>query len=289
MRAEYKLSLKYPNVLFTKFPQQNQLQDIKQVTGMLVNFCGLDDVQLSKKNDKCFIQLTDVANGQLFAECHATDTNVEAVVDSSRYFVLRIDDGKGRHAFIGLGFSERNFAFDFTAALSDFNKHSRAKEEAAKEFAKASQVDLSIPEGQKIHVDIKSKKGRRNRAANTDGGISLAPPPGNKTKTSKQKQTQVIQQPPTNQQPLQQPTGLSPTYQRPLQQPTQQSLDLNPFAGTATSNQAKPVVKPQDSFNPFADSAPTNQSSGFDEWTDFTGSSQGTGGTNNNSEWVTFQ
>lgn len=46
--------------------------------------------------------------------------------------MLKIDDGRGRHAFIGLGFTERNEAFDFNVALSDHEKHARqAKEKVA--------------------------------------------------------------------------------------------------------------------------------------------------------------
>ena len=41
---------------------------------------------------------------------------VDRCVDSSRYFVLRIQNAQGRHMFIGLAFNERNDAFDFNTA-----------------------------------------------------------------------------------------------------------------------------------------------------------------------------
>lgn len=39
---------------------------------------------------------------------------IDAVVDSSRYFVIRIEDGSGKKAYIGFGFVERTDSFDFS-------------------------------------------------------------------------------------------------------------------------------------------------------------------------------
>lgn len=61
-------------------------------------------------------------SGDLFAMCPVPvgqrDIAVEPASDSSRNFVLRVvDPATKRHAFLGLGFSERHEAFDFNVAL----------------------------------------------------------------------------------------------------------------------------------------------------------------------------
>jgi adaptin ear-binding coat-associated protein 1/2 len=41
---------------------------------------------------------------------------VEAVLDSSRYFVVRVEDS-GRKAYIGMGYAERADSFDFSMSF----------------------------------------------------------------------------------------------------------------------------------------------------------------------------
>jgi hypothetical protein len=50
-------------------------------------------------------------------------TSVEACIDSSRYFVIKVvDPNTHQHAFVGLGFQERSYAFDMNIALQDHFK-----------------------------------------------------------------------------------------------------------------------------------------------------------------------
>ncbi|KAJ4954443.1 hypothetical protein NE237_011226 [Protea cynaroides] len=150
--------------------------------------------------ERCEIRLEDPNSGDLFAACFVLpgqrENSVETVLDSSRYFVLKIEDGSGKHAFIGLGFNERNEAFDFNVALSDHEKH--VKREHEKESGEASNdnqidihpaVNLRLKEGETIRISVKHKPtggAGMLSAAGLSGGVSgtgkpktlsLAPPP----------------------------------------------------------------------------------------------------------------
>merc|ERR1740138_1220088 len=99
--------------------------------------------------------MLDANSGDLFAQCMIPNGDhtsyVERVVDSSRYFVLKITNG-ARHAFIGLGFEDRNDAFDFNCTLSDFKSTfiDREKEAEQPPNLETPSQDLSLKDGQKI-------------------------------------------------------------------------------------------------------------------------------------------
>ncbi|KMT09910.1 hypothetical protein BVRB_5g121280 [Beta vulgaris subsp. vulgaris] len=148
------------------------------------------------------IRLEDPISGDLFAACFVypglRDQSVEPALDSSRYFLLKIEDGTGKHAFIGLGFAERNEAFDFNVALSDHEKH--VKRESEKEVAASATegdensidihpaVNHRLKEGETIRINVKHKiasgtgmlssgKPAGLSGAGSPKPLSLAPPP----------------------------------------------------------------------------------------------------------------
>jgi len=131
---------------------------------------------------------------------------VNPVVDSSRYFALRIKDGKsGREAFVGVGFRERTDAVNFRMSIEDYINSLKREEKAAelqREFEQSLSVgekssskggggvdvaklplpksSLSLAEGEKMHINIKSKRAKpanQSAKSKTGGLIGLKKPP----------------------------------------------------------------------------------------------------------------
>merc|ERR1719323_2208752 len=106
------------------------------------------------------IRMIEPSSGQLFAQCLIPGSEyekyVEPVVDSSRYFVLKITNGQ-RHAFIGLGFEDRSESFDFKCALSDCRNKggNHTASDGLPERNDSPARDLSLKEGQRITVNLK--------------------------------------------------------------------------------------------------------------------------------------
>ncbi|KAH9625997.1 hypothetical protein KSS87_016810 [Heliosperma pusillum] len=150
------------------------------------------------------IRLEDPVSGDLFAACIVAaglrDQSVEPALDSSRYFVLKIEDGRGKHAFVGLGFGERNEAFDFNVALSDHEKHVLRESDRDTNGGSGNggddgqsidihpAVNHRLKEGETIRINVKHKPvgGTGMLSTGKSGGLSsasnpkpvgLAPPP----------------------------------------------------------------------------------------------------------------
>eukprot|EP00927_Polykrikos_kofoidii_P078555 TRINITY_DN7536_c0_g1_i1.p1 TRINITY_DN7536_c0_g1~~TRINITY_DN7536_c0_g1_i1.p1 ORF type:complete len:380 (-),score=77.50 TRINITY_DN7536_c0_g1_i1:205-1239(-) len=147
--------------------------------------------RLCGKGKDLFIKMVDATSNELFAQCTIPlgehEKYVERVTDSSRYFVLKIQNGS-RHAFIGVGFQERNDAFDFNCSLADFKKTWVDRDEVSDAPQEQQPArDLSLKEGQKIQIKLKGLTGRTSSSRSSDtqnngsgpiGFGALAPPPG---------------------------------------------------------------------------------------------------------------
>jgi adaptin ear-binding coat-associated protein 1/2 len=129
------------------------------------------------------VLLLDPKTNAIFAVCPVKDGAVDRCVDSSRYFVLRVENAARKHIFIGLAFNERNDAFDFNTSLEDSRRERLADQEAFNnallETEPCPPKDYSIKDGEKIHIavaKVASKKGAvdRNARRNSSGGVAAA-------------------------------------------------------------------------------------------------------------------
>ncbi|GLC35446.1 hypothetical protein PLESTB_000206300 [Pleodorina starrii] len=164
-------------------------------------------VELVASGDTMTVRLSDQETAELFAECPLPSdgtpltTAVEPVIDSSRYFVLRVVDKEtGKHAFIGLGFRERSDASGFTTGLDEYRKYLRRKQEAdvmkadfeSRENGEGGpQRDYSLKANIVIPLKIGTTKRQDGDAAGAStsgsragsavvqgvGALKLAPPP----------------------------------------------------------------------------------------------------------------
>jgi len=140
-------------------------------------------MRIMEANKKVRLKLEDKNSGELFAAC-PVDTYpgpaVEAVTDSSRYFVIKIVDDGGRSAFIGMGFSDRADSFDLNVTLQDHFQGVKKEEQISKENLEPQQkLDLAFKEGQTIKVNINIPKSDKAKTGKSKigGGLGMLPPP----------------------------------------------------------------------------------------------------------------
>eukprot|EP01092_Planopodium_desertum_P003768 TRINITY_DN1721_c0_g1_i5.p1 TRINITY_DN1721_c0_g1~~TRINITY_DN1721_c0_g1_i5.p1 ORF type:complete len:358 (-),score=8.95 TRINITY_DN1721_c0_g1_i5:864-1937(-) len=177
-----------------KVPARTSAAGYKAEEWDLANPIWTGRVRVSGQGVKIIVELINL-DGKIFATCSydATGTSaVERVIDSSRYYVLRIEHS-GRYAFIGLGWDERPAAFDFSVALQDQTKYvlnQKKMDEDAKNPTPLPDLNLKFREGEEIKLNIKTKtgaagatSGRRSKGTATGSGAVFLPPPPRSTST----------------------------------------------------------------------------------------------------------
>ncbi|KAF8798133.1 adaptin ear-binding coat-associated protein 1 NECAP-1 [Phlegmacium glaucopus] len=133
------------------------------------------------------LQLEDAQTVFARAEYDPLRPSVEAVLDSSRYFVVRIED-VGKKAYIGLGFAERTDSFDFTAL-----NPSTSSDEPSPHVPAGPKKDYSLKEGQTFSIFLPGRAkattgnnllGSTSQSAttSTSSAVPLLPPPPASTK-----------------------------------------------------------------------------------------------------------
>ncbi|KAM3831945.1 adaptin ear-binding coat-associated protein 1 isoform 3-T3 [Vipera latastei] len=144
-------------------------------------------LRVTSKGKVAYVKLEDKVSGELFAQAPIDQypgIALETVNDSSRYFVIRIQDGNGRSAFIGIGFGDRGDAFDFNVALQDHFKWVKQETDLSRESQELDsrpKLDLGFKEGQTIKLNIGNIPTKKSGSAKPrppgSGGLSLLPPP----------------------------------------------------------------------------------------------------------------
>ena len=180
-----------PEVFVYKIPPRTSAKGYRAADWKLDAPDWTGRLRCIEKNNKCEIRLEDKNSGELFAACPIENypgTSVEAVTDSSRYFVVCIQDS-GRKAYIGIGFTDRSDSFDLNVTLQDHFKQLKKEDLFSKQATDPQpNLDLAFKEGQTIRINIPSKTananpgaanitGGRPKANKSMGGI-LPPPPG---------------------------------------------------------------------------------------------------------------
>lgn len=168
-----------PEVFMYKIPPRQSASGYRAADWNLADPYWTGRMRCVVKGSKCTLRLEDKSSGELFAECpveHHPSMSVESVTDSSRYFVICIQDS-GRKAYIGIGFADRSDSFDLNVALQDHFKMIKKEDSFAKE-APQPNLDLAFKDGQTIRINIPKKDGTSSRTVRSGSLHSLPPPPG---------------------------------------------------------------------------------------------------------------
>lgn len=256
MDDDYERTLCIKNEVFVyKIPPRQSARGYRAADWKLDAPDWTGRFRIVTKGKACVIKFEDRLSGELFAksliESHPSPV-VEAVMDSSRYFVVKIQDEGERHAFIGIGFTDRGDSFDFNVTLQDYFKKEKVVEEIANEEP-AVPLDLGFKAGQTIKINLGNKSTGDRPKPKVGGSIGLLPPPPGSI-------TPLLAPPP----------ACSPAHQT---VPSQQSQTLPLFNQQSFApppvQQNQPATTQQGDWGDFSSSNSSNSNSGGGNWVSF--------------------
>lgn len=148
-------------------------------------------LRLISKESSCFLRIEDANTGQLYCQAPVLaypGPQVQPVVDSRRYFVVKVVSDTGRTALIGIGFADGADSFDLSVALQD---HFTTLDNATKSSLideDRPKLDLSLKGEIRVNLNISGlnqtarPKPQRSEGNNSDPAkpFFLPPPPGTK-------------------------------------------------------------------------------------------------------------
>lgn len=153
-------------------------------------------LRLISVGDKCFLRIEDSTTGQLYCQAPVLaypGPQVQPVVDSRRYFVVKVVSDTGRSALIGIGFADGADSFDLSVALQDyFTTITKAAKAVEEEEQQRPELDLKLKGDIRVNLNIGLKGGSskgNNRpvksaqsTTNSDPSkpFLLPPPPGSR-------------------------------------------------------------------------------------------------------------
>ncbi|KAH9997479.1 hypothetical protein BJV77DRAFT_1058934 [Russula vinacea] len=126
-------------------------------------------MRVVEKLDAVSLLFEDAQNVFARALYDPSRPSVEAVLDSSRYFVIR--------AYIGMGFTERSDSFDFNVALQDYTKRWKARMNPPSPAVGVNNPSPHIPPGPKKDYSLKDDQtftiSIPGRGSKSDSGSNL--------------------------------------------------------------------------------------------------------------------
>lgn len=252
-------------------------------------------MRVMEKSKQVILKLEDKGSNELFAACPIETypgSALEAVTDSSRYFVIRIiNEANKQTAFIGLGFADRSDSFDLNVALQDHFKFVKKEDIILKEEVKGPSLDLAFKEGQTIKVNVnKINRTDKEKTDKPKARVGAFPPPPSSSLGS------ILPPPPTGGSGI---TGFSPpsigatkNLAGPPSNPSTPASSLDLLADFCDLSVGSTPVMPTDSgilssptLQPIQPNKTNISQANDDLWGDFTSADAEAKSSGN---WVTF-